>query len=70
MRPFIRNLRTALHALRRHALRSVLACLGIVIGIAAFIVLMGIGRGTSDTIRQTIATLGANRLQVEAPRGR
>src|SRR6516165_6888715 len=46
-------------------MRSVLTCLGIVIGIAAVIVLMEFGQGTSHALQQTIATLGANYLQVE-----
>jgi ABC-type antimicrobial peptide transport system permease subunit len=66
MRPFYRNLRTALHALRRNVMRSVLTCLGIVIGIASVIALMEVGQGTSHAIRQTIATLGANQLLIEA----
>jgi ABC-type antimicrobial peptide transport system permease subunit len=46
-------------------MRSVLTCLGIVIGIAAVITMMELGQGTSQAIRHTIATLGANLLQVE-----
>jgi hypothetical protein len=46
-------------------LRSVLSCLGIAIGIAAFLAMMEIGLGASEAIRQRIATLGANLLQVE-----
>jgi ABC-type antimicrobial peptide transport system permease subunit len=65
MRSFYRILRTALHALRRHGMRSMLTCLGIVIGIAAVIAMMEIGQGTAYVIRQKIATLGANLLQVE-----
>jgi hypothetical protein len=65
MRSFFRTLRTALGALRRNLMRSMLTCLGIVIGIATVIAMMEIGQGTSHAIRQTIATLGANLLQVE-----
>src|SRR6516225_9224729 len=66
MRSFYRTWRTALHALRRHVLRSVLTCIGIVIGIAAVIAMMEIGQGTSYAVQQTIASLGANQLLVEA----
>src|SRR6516225_2494772 len=66
MRSFYRTWRTALHALRRHVMRSVLTCIGIVIGIAAVIAMMEIGQGTSHAVRQTIASLGANQLLVEA----
>src|SRR5262245_45238123 len=65
MRTLFLTVRTALHEVRRHKLRSSLTCLGIVIGIAAVIVMTEIGQGTSEGIRQTIATLGANMLQVE-----
>jgi hypothetical protein len=46
-------------------MRSLLTCLGIVIGIAAVIAMMEIGEGSAQALRQTIATLGANLLQVE-----
>jgi ABC-type antimicrobial peptide transport system permease subunit len=65
MRTAYRTLRTALRAIRRHLMRSLLTCLGIVIGIAAVITMMEIGQGSSHALRQTIATLGANLLQVE-----
>jgi len=60
-----RVLRMALRALRRNILRSVLTCLGIIIGIAAVIAMMEIGRGSSYSIEQTIASLGANVIQVD-----
>jgi macrolide transport system ATP-binding/permease protein len=60
-----RTLRMALHALRRNVMRSVLTCLGIIIGIAAVIAMMEIGRGSSHSIEQTIASLGANIIQVD-----
>jgi len=65
IRTYKRTVRTALRALRRHQMRSALTCLGIVIGIAAVITQMEIGQGTSEAVRQTIATLGANFIQVE-----
>jgi ABC-type antimicrobial peptide transport system permease subunit len=66
MRSFYRTLRMALHALRRNVMRSMLTCIGIVIGTAAVIAMMEIGQGTSSAVRQTIASLGANQLLVEA----
>jgi ABC-type antimicrobial peptide transport system permease subunit len=60
-----RILRLALHALRRHIMRSLLTCLGIIIGIAAVIAMMEIGRGSSASIEQTIASLGANVIQLD-----
>ena len=60
-----RILRMALHALRRNVMRSLLTCLGIIIGIAAVIAMMEIGRGSSHSIEQTIASLGANVIQMD-----
>jgi ABC-type antimicrobial peptide transport system permease subunit len=59
------TLRMALRALRRNVMRSVLTCLGIIIGIAAVIAMMEIGRGSSNSIEQTIASLGANVIQMD-----
>ena len=60
-----RILRLALHALRRNIMRSLLTCLGIIIGIAAVIAMMEIGRGSSYSIEQTISSLGANVIQMD-----
>src|ERR1035438_10122029 len=65
MKAVYRTMRMALHALRRNVMRSVLTCLGIIIGIAAVIAMMEIGRGSSSSIAQTIASLGANIVQVD-----
>ena len=46
-------------------MRSMLTCLGIIIGIAAVIAMMEIGRGSSYSIEQTIASLGANVIQMD-----
>jgi ABC-type antimicrobial peptide transport system permease subunit len=59
------TLRMASRALRRNVMRSVLTCLGIIIGIAAVIAMMEIGRGSSNSIEQTIASLGANIIQID-----
>lgn len=46
-------------------MRSLLTCLGIVIGIAAVIAMMEIGQGSSRSIQKTIASLGANVIQID-----
>jgi ABC-type antimicrobial peptide transport system permease subunit len=46
-------------------MRSILTCLGIVIGVAAVIAMMEIGQGSANAIQQTIAKLGANVVQVD-----
>jgi ABC-type antimicrobial peptide transport system permease subunit len=55
---------TALYALRRNILRSILTTLGIVIGIAAVIAMVEIGQGSANAVQRTIAAIGANNLQV------
>src|SRR5579862_1703142 len=62
---FFRMVRMALHALRRHKVRTALTCLGIVIGIAAVIAMMEIGLGSSFMMQQTIASIGANVINVD-----
>jgi len=57
--------RMALHALRRNVMRSILTILGIIIGVAAVIAMMEIGRGSSYSVEQTIASLGASVIQVD-----
>jgi macrolide transport system ATP-binding/permease protein len=56
--------RTALNGLRRNVLRAALTALGIIIGVAAVIAMMEIGRGSSNAIQQGIASMGANVLVV------
>ena len=57
-------LHTALNGLRRNILRAALTALGIIIGVAAVIAMMEIGRGSSSAIQRTIANMGANNLLV------
>ncbi len=57
-------LRTALSGLRRNVMRAALTTLGIIIGVAAVIAMMEIGRGSSSAIQATIASMGANVLLV------
>jgi macrolide transport system ATP-binding/permease protein len=57
-------LRTALLGLRRNVLRAALTALGIIIGVAAVIAMMEIGRGSATAIQRGIASMGANNLMV------
>ena len=57
-------LSTALSSLGANKLRASLTLLGIVIGVAAVISLMSIGRGVQQTITQRIESLGTNLLFV------
>src|ERR1035437_6640935 len=64
MKKWYRTIRTALHALRRNVMRSILTTLGIIIGVAAVIAMMEIGGGSSSAIQSTIAKMGANNLLI------
>ena len=61
-----RRSRTALGALRRNVMRSALTTLGIIIGVGAVIAMVEIGQGSKSAIQQTIASMGANSLQVNS----
>jgi ABC-type antimicrobial peptide transport system permease subunit len=61
----VRTGRMAMRALRRNVMRSMLTCLGIVIGIAAVIAMMELGGGSSRSIQQAISSLGASMIQID-----
>ena len=54
------TLSIALRALRRNKMRSVLTALGIIIGVAAVIAMVGIGNGAKAQVEAQIASLGQN----------
>jgi len=58
------TLATAWHAIRAHTLRSLLTVLGILIGIAAVILTVGLGLGTQKDVSEDISALGSNLLIV------
>jgi putative ABC transport system permease protein len=55
-------LRVALRALARNKLRSFLTALGVVIGVAAVIAMVGIGDGAKARVEATFAAIGSNML--------
>ncbi|MEV0383919.1 ABC transporter permease [Nonomuraea sp. NPDC050643] len=57
-------LRFALRGLLANKMRSSLTTLGILIGVAAVILLVAVGEGSSQSIQQNIQRLGANTLTV------
>ena len=59
-------LHIALHALRRHLLRSALATLGISIGVGAFLCSVAVGQGAARQIDEHIRSLGENVIWIEA----
>ncbi len=56
--------RTALRALNANMFRTALTLLGIVIGVAAVIIMMAIGNGSKQKVLDQISTLGTNLLNV------
>ena len=53
-------LRAALRALTANLLRSVLTMLGIIIGVAAVITMLAVGRGATERVQEQIKGLGSN----------
>jgi putative ABC transport system permease protein len=58
------TLATAWHAIHAHSMRSLLTVLGILIGIAAVILTVGLGLGTQKDVSSQISSLGSNLLIV------
>jgi putative ABC transport system permease protein len=54
----------AIEAIRRNAMRSALTALGIVIGVACVIAMIGVGQGSQASIQARITSLGTNFLLV------
>ena len=59
-------LRIALDTLRNNKLRSLLTMLGVIIGVAAVIIMVSVSTGTEATIKDQIEGLGTNLLFVQA----
>jgi putative ABC transport system permease protein len=64
MRRLVATMKIALRALRRNKLRTLLTMLGMIIGVAAVIAMVGIGNGAKTQIENQIASLGENVIQV------
>jgi putative ABC transport system permease protein len=64
------TLKLSLKTIMRNALRSFLTVLGIVIGVAAVIVMVALGQGTTAQVTSDVAKLGSNLLMVRAGQGR
>jgi len=62
-------LRTAVFSLRGNWVRSALTSLGVIIGIAAVIVMVSVGQGTQAEIDKLVSGLGSNRLDVQSGAG-
>ncbi|HVW47661.1 MAG TPA: ABC transporter permease [Solirubrobacterales bacterium] len=65
----LETLRTAWIGLMSHRLRTALTVLGITIGIASVIVLIAVGKGSSDAVQESIDALGSSTLTVSSGGG-
>ena len=54
------------HGLRAHPMRATLSALGIAIGIAAMIAVIGISTSSAAKVQDTLSALGTNQLTVSA----
>jgi putative ABC transport system permease protein len=63
------TLRAAWQGVTANVMRSVLTTLGILIGVAAVIVLVAVGNGSAKSVSDAISALGANTVTVRAGQG-
>ena len=56
--------KVSLRAVANNKMRSFLSMLGIIIGVAAVIIMMSIGQGSKESIRAELSTMGTNLLTI------
>ena len=61
---FLRILKVAFKNIISNKLRSILTMLGLIIGIASVIVLVGVSNGTARSVRENMQSLGTDILTV------
>jgi putative ABC transport system permease protein len=66
---FFTTIILALREIGRHKLRSFLTVLGIVIGVAAVVTMVTLGKGATAAVAEQISSLGANILQIRPGQG-
>jgi putative ABC transport system permease protein len=59
----------AVRSIMRHKLRSILTALGIIIGVAAVVTMVTLGKATTAAVQQQISALGTNILQIRPGQG-
>src|SRR4030088_3275067 len=62
--------RVAMRGLTSNKMRTALTMLGIIIGVGVVILVVAIGEGATQRIRDTVNSLGTNLLTVQANRNR
>jgi putative ABC transport system permease protein len=66
---FLMTIGVAIKALRRNAMRTALTALGMIIGVAAVIVMVAIGTGARTSIENQIRSAGSNLVMINAGSG-
>ena len=66
---FFTTISLALRSIARHKLRSFLTTLGIIIGVAAVVTMVTLGKATTAAVQESISALGTNILQVRPGQG-
>ncbi|MSR89288.1 MAG: ATP-binding cassette domain-containing protein [Candidatus Margulisbacteria bacterium] len=64
LRTFLTHTKQAFRSLRANKLQSFLSVLGILIGVAAVIAMLALGKGAQKSIEDRLASLGSNLLQL------
>ena len=57
-------IKVSINAVANNKMRSFLSMLGIIIGVAAVIIMMSIGQGSKESIRKELSTMGTNLLTI------
>lgn len=61
---YLNLLKVAMRAILSNKFRSFLSMLGIIIGVAAVIIMMGIGQGSKENVREELSKMGTNLLTI------
>ena len=56
----------ALRAIKANKMRSILTSLGIIIGVAAVIIMLAIGNGAQLTIQKEMKSMGSNLIMIRS----
>ncbi|MCM1003386.1 MAG: ABC transporter permease, partial [Candidatus Gastranaerophilales bacterium] len=63
---FKSTLKIALNSLRVNKMRSALTSLGIIIGVAAVIIMLAIGAGANKKVQENMESMGSNLLTIRS----
>ena len=67
---FKSTLKIALNSLRVNKMRSALTSLGIIIGVAAVIIMLAIGAGANKKVQENMESMGSNLLTIRSATAR